>query len=108
MASCDDSIPRAYPGVGSHTCSKALQVVVRSADIEDMTDYQRMSTAERTRHHNELVDEGYEWCPECGETLVWEPPAPCRRSISAGDAPVIAGDCPPLTRDQLAATVAAL
>ena len=66
-----------------------------------------MSPEERSRHHDELVDEGYQWCPECGETLVWELDAPCRRRTSAGDAPIIAGDCPPITRAQLAATVPA-
>jgi hypothetical protein len=72
-----------------------------------MNDYQRMTTDERTRHHDELVDEGYQWCPECGKTLVWKPSAPCRRAEAAGEAPVITGDCPPLTRAQLAATVSA-
>lgn len=70
-----------------------------------MTDYQRMTVDERSSHHDELVEEGYEWCPECGETLVWDPPAPCRHRASAGGAPIVAGDCPPLTREQLATTV---
>ncbi|MDJ0924816.1 MAG: hypothetical protein QNJ77_09650 [Acidimicrobiia bacterium] len=67
-------------------------------------DYQRMQAAERARHHEDLVDEGYEWCPECGETLVWNPPAPCDQNRSAGEAPIVTGDCPPLTKDQLAIT----
>jgi len=70
-----------------------------------MADYQKMSTEQRTRHHNELIDEGFQWCPECGETLIWEPPAPGHPRTAAGEAPVIAGDCPPITREQLAATV---
>ena len=65
-------------------------------------EYQRMRADERTQHHNDLVEDGYEWCPECGETLVWKLVATCRRWASAGDAPIIAGDCPPLTADQLA------
>lgn len=67
-------------------------------------DYQRMGTEERTRHHDELRDEGYEWCPECGETLVWKLPTPCEEKLSGGAAPVVSGDCPPLTREQLATT----
>ena len=67
-------------------------------------DYQRMSADERIRHHDELRDEGYEWCPECGETLVWDLPETCLKSGAAGEAPVITGDCPPLTADQLATT----
>ena len=67
-------------------------------------EYQKMHVDERTQHHNDLIDAGYEWCPECGGTLVWELPATCRRWAPAGDAPIVAGDCPPLTRDQLVTT----
>ena len=67
-------------------------------------DYQRMYADERIRHHDELRDEGYEWCPECGEVLVWEPPKPSCKPTAAGEAPVVTGDCPPITRDDLATT----
>ena len=70
-------------------------------------EYQKMRVDERMQHHDELLDDGYQWCPECGETLVWKLPATCRRGTAAGDAPIIAGDCPPLTRDQLVATTPA-
>ncbi len=73
-------------------------------DMDMGFDYQRMGAEERTRHHDELRDEGYEWCPECGETLVWDLPAPCKEKMSGSAAPVVTGDCPPLTRDQLATT----
>ena len=66
------------------------------------SDYQRMTADERIRHHDELRGEGYEWCPECGETLVWDLPKPCFESLAAGEAPIITGDCPPLTAAQLA------
>lgn len=76
-----------------------------SADKDRMTnEYQKRRVDERTQHHEKLVQDGYEWCPECGETLVWEPIASCRRWASVGDAPIIAGECPPVTRDQLVAT----
>jgi hypothetical protein len=64
--------------------------------------YQRMHAEERVRHHDELRDEGYEWCPECGEALIWDLPAPCVKSRDAGGAPVVTGDYPPLTADELA------
>ena len=67
-------------------------------------DYQRMHAEERIRHHDELRDEGYEWCPECGEVLVWDLPAPSKKQASIGGVPVVYGDCPPLTRDQLVTT----
>ena len=67
-------------------------------------DYQRMYADERIRHHDELRDEGYEWCPECGEVLVWEPPKPCDERTAAGEAPVVTGDCPPITQEDLAMT----
>lgn len=66
-------------------------------------DYQRMGTEERTRHHDDLRDEGYEWCPECGETLTWDLPVPCKQR-SAGGVQVVAGDYPPLTSEELSTT----
>ena len=67
-------------------------------------EYRQIGTDERTRHHDEVRDEGYEWCPECGETLVWQLPKPCREQASVGGLPIVTGDCPPLTRDQLVTT----
>ncbi len=67
-------------------------------------DYQRMSPDERLRHHDELRDEGYEWCPECGDVLIWDLPEPCPGRASAGEAPIVTGDCPPITAEQLATT----
>lgn len=64
-------------------------------------DYQQMGVEERLRHHNELRDEGYEWCPECGETLIWDGPARSETGTPTSRVPVVAGDCPPLTRAQL-------
>ena len=67
-------------------------------------EYQQVGSDERARHHDEVRNEGYEWCPECGETLVWQLPEPCRQEGSVGALPIVTGDCPPLTRDQLATT----
>lgn len=67
-------------------------------------DYQRMSAEERARHHDELSDEGYEWCPECGQVLIWDLPTPSGRPAPAGNTYAVTGDCPPLTRDQLVTT----
>ncbi len=77
---------------------------MQSADIHCMEHtYQRMHTAERERHHDELRDEGYEWCPECGTVLVWDLPSrgsePCRSAL-----PVVCGDIPPITAEDLALT----
>ncbi len=66
-------------------------------------DYQRMGIDERTSHHDDLRDEGYEWCPECGETLMWDLPD-ATEPLSTSGLPVICGDCPPLTREELATT----
>ena len=68
-------------------------------------DYQQMGTEERLRHHDDLRDEGYEWCPECGSVLIWDLPKRDAIDYRRGSAPVIAGDYPPLTRDQLLLTV---
>ncbi len=79
--------------------------MLRMADNMYMDfEYQQMTADERVRHHDELRDEGYEWCPECGETLVWDLPARCQVKLAAGTAPVVTGDCPPLTSEQLATT----
>lgn len=76
-----------------------------SADIHNMEhDYQNMRVEERVLHHDELRTEGYEWCPECGEVLVWDLPSRRSTDISSGSAPIVTGDCPPLTRDQLLST----
>lgn len=68
-------------------------------------DYQQMGSAERQRHHDELVDEGYEWCPECGSTLVWDLPEAPAEERTSSYVPVVTGDCPPLTAEQLLATI---
>ena len=67
-------------------------------------DYQQMGGQERLRHHEELCDEGYEWCPECGTALVWDLAAPSTAELGSGRPPVVTGDCPPLTRDELLLT----
>ncbi len=68
-------------------------------------EYQQMGSAERQRHHDELREDGYEWCPECGGTLVWDLPEPARVERTSGSVPVITGDYPPLTAEQLLATI---
>lgn len=84
----------------------ALQVPGGSADIQSMNrDYQQMGSEERQRHHDELRNDGYEWCPECGGTLVWDLPEAPQRSGRVDSLPVITGDCPPLTAEQLLASV---
>ncbi len=67
-------------------------------------DYQQMGSAERQLHHDELREDGYEWCPECGGTLVWDLPEP-PVDRKSNFVPVIAGDYPPLTAEQLLATI---
>lgn len=67
-------------------------------------DYQQMGTDERLRHHDDLRDEGYEWCPECGSVLVWDLPRRDSAANRCSSVPVISGDYPPLTRDQLLLT----
>lgn len=85
---------------------EALQVPTHSADIESMEhDHQRMGCAERERHHDGLVAEGYEWCPECGTVLIWDLPSRQRPARRADTTPVVCGDCPPLTAEDLALTV---
>lgn len=66
-----------------------------------MTKYTDMKCAERDEHHNDLMNEGFEWCPECGALLDWHPESdgtvvPLRRPR-----PCVAGDYPPITRDDL-------
>ena len=76
-----------------------------SADIETMDqDYQQMGTDERVRHHNELRDEGFEWCPECGTVLVWDLPSRRVEPPRHDRAPIVCGDFPPLTAEQLLLT----
>lgn len=87
---------------------EALQVPMQSADIEGMEhDYQKMGCDERERHHDELRDEGYEWCPDCGTVLIWDLPAKPDHVPSRYFSPVIAGDYPPLTSDDLESTAPA-
>jgi len=64
-------------------------------------DYQQMTGDERLRHHDDLRDDGFEWCPECGSTLVWElPEQPANPSHPMGN-PAVVGDYPPLTAAQI-------
>jgi hypothetical protein len=87
---------------------KALQVPSHLADIQGMEhEYQLMTPEERLRHHDDLRDDGFEWCPECGSTLVWDLPAPSDSPGRADRAPVVTGDCPPLTAEQLETTAPA-
>lgn len=87
---------------------EALQVPMQAADNESMErDYQRMDCEERERHHDQLRDEGYEWCPECGTVLVWDLPSKREQGPSRYISPVIAGDYPPLTSDDLESTAPA-
>jgi hypothetical protein len=84
----------------------ALQVTPQPADIHGMDrDYQQMGSEERQRHHDELREDGYQWCPECGGALVWELPEPPAAPARSDSLPVISGDCPPLTAEQLLATI---
>lgn len=66
-----------------------------------MEKYQLMDAQERRIHHEKLRDEGFEWCPECGSVLIWDLPNRNRSTAQSASAPVVVGDCPPLTRDQL-------
>ena len=76
-----------------------------SADIHNMeSDYQQMGTEERRLHHDELRNDGFEWCPECGSVLVWDLPTPQAPGRRSGLSPIVSGDCPPLTAEQLLAT----
>ena len=82
-----------------------LQVSGPDADIHPMDrNYRRMGAEERLRHHDELREEGYEWCPECGSALVWELPTPRKEVRRSASVPVVCGDIPPLTAEQLLAT----
>lgn len=67
-------------------------------------DYQQMGVEERLRHHDDLRSDGYEWCPECGEVLVWDLPTRTKAPRPSGAPPVVTGDCPPLTMDELLLT----
>ena len=66
-----------------------------------MTRYTDMRCAEREEHHRELIDDGFEWCPECGELLDWhtEPD----RVVVPFRSPTtyVSGDYPPITPDDL-------
>jgi hypothetical protein len=90
------------------TYMEGLQVLMPSADTKTMEhDHQRMGSAERERHHDDLVTDGYEWCPECGTVLVWDLPSRRGPARPASTTPVVCGDCPPLTAEDLALTVPA-
>lgn len=66
-----------------------------------MTKYTDMGCQERAEHHRDLVDEGFEWCPECGELLDWHPDTPSNVVAFRTPRPVVAGDYPPLSADDL-------
>jgi len=75
---------------------------MKSADIAPMEhDYRQMTGDERLRHHDDLLEDGFEWCPECGSTLVWELPELPAASSRTAAVPVVIGDFPPLTADQI-------
>ncbi len=96
---------RIQPVLCARYSTEALQVPMQPADIQRMEhDYQQMGTEERLRHHDELRDEGFEWCPECGSVLVWDLPARSASPRQANRAPIVTGDCPPLTAEQLLMT----
>ena len=71
---------------------------------QPMRSEEQMTTDELQLHHDELRDEGFEWCPECGTVLIWDLPEPVTEPIRANRAPVVTGDYPPLTAEQLATT----
>jgi hypothetical protein len=67
-----------------------------------MTRYADMGCSERNRHHWDLLREGFEWCPECGELL------DCRTEPDTtvvvpfrSPATTVVGDVPPITGDDL-------
>jgi hypothetical protein len=66
-----------------------------------MTRDTNMRCAEREEHHDDLVTDGFEWCPECGTILYCRPDNARVAVLGAGSAPVVSGDCPPLTSDDL-------
>ncbi len=68
-------------------------------------DYQQMGSEERQLHHDELREDGYEWCPECGSTLGWDLPEPAEEASKSVYVPIVTGDYPPLTAEQLLATI---
>ncbi len=71
-------------------------------------DYQQMGTDDRIRHHDALADEGFGWCPECGETLIWDLPTDYGTPHPDNRAPIVCGDVPPLTAEQLLMTAPAV
>jgi hypothetical protein len=82
--------------------TEAHQVPMQSADIQSMEhDYQRMDAAERASHHDALVKQGYEWCPDCGAVLVWDLPSRRAHDRQRDVTPVVCGDIPPLTAEDL-------
>lgn len=63
-----------------------------------------MRCAERQEHHEDLIAEGFEWCPECGATLYCRPDHPQAAAPRSRPVPVVTGDYPPLTGDDLKST----
>ncbi len=96
---------QSVPPVSCFFYTESLQVSMESADIHPMDyDYQQKDTEWRMRHHDDLRDEGFEWCPECGSALIWDLPVRSEESRRLDRAPIVSGDCPPLTAEQLLMT----
>ena len=73
----------------------------KSADkTHAMTKYTDMRCSEREEHHQDLVAEGFEWCPECGSLLDWHTES-SSNVIPFRSPPTYAGDYPPITSDDL-------
>ena len=60
-----------------------------------------MRCTELDEHHLELIEDGFEWCPECGILLECYPETVPQPRPTHSFAPVVTGDCPPLTSDEL-------
>jgi hypothetical protein len=60
-----------------------------------------MRCAEREEHHEDLVADGFEWCPECGMILYCRPDHIRDGGLTPRSTPVVTGDCPPLSSDDL-------
>jgi len=69
-----------------------------------MRKYNDMGCSEREEHHQDLLHEGFEWCPECGTLLDCHPNSDRTVAPFRSSAPIITGDYPPLTRDDLLPT----
>jgi hypothetical protein len=66
-----------------------------------MTKYTDMGCSERDKHHWDLLREGFEWCPECGELLDCRAEAEATVVPFRSPNPTVVGDVPPLSPDDL-------